>query len=202
MVNPWSDERQRNRQIWPRPFGLRRKFGHTSLPASTVGPATAFGRPLDSTPRTKNCPRGPRCLAEFTLATPSTPIVLTGPRLGHAPKSGRALRDEEQPADASLRTGRQSDLDVSADVRAEARTLHTVTKRPPADAGGLWFLRRRRGSLSAKLSTCRPCRRRGRRPGLAPWARAARLPELRWSAAAPQSTLRSAEPCASPWWGR
>lgn len=46
VVGHWSDERQRNRENWPRPFGLRRKFGHTSLPASTVGPATVFGRRL------------------------------------------------------------------------------------------------------------------------------------------------------------
>ena len=61
MVNHWSDERQRNRENWSRPFGLRHKFGHISLPASTVGPATAFC----SSPR----------LAEFSLATPSVPIV-------------------------------------------------------------------------------------------------------------------------------
>ena len=29
---------------WPRPFGLRRKSGHTSLPASTLEPPKPFGR--------------------------------------------------------------------------------------------------------------------------------------------------------------
>ena len=33
-----SDERQRNEENWPQPFGLRRKSGHTSLSASTVDP--------------------------------------------------------------------------------------------------------------------------------------------------------------------
>jgi len=33
----WSDERQRNRKNRPRPFGLRRKSGHTSFSPSTVG---------------------------------------------------------------------------------------------------------------------------------------------------------------------
>ena len=31
MVNHWSDERQRNGENRPRPFGLRRKSGHTLL---------------------------------------------------------------------------------------------------------------------------------------------------------------------------
>ena len=31
MVNHWSDERQRNGENRPRPEGLRRKSGHTSL---------------------------------------------------------------------------------------------------------------------------------------------------------------------------
>ena len=39
-------------------------------------------------------------------------------------------------------------------------------KRPPAEAGGLfWFVRRRRDRWTRSPSTCRPCRRRGRRPG-------------------------------------
>ena len=60
MLKHFSDERQSDRENPPRPFGfhpnaqgarvwdpgLRRKSGHTSLPASTVGPATAFGRRL------------------------------------------------------------------------------------------------------------------------------------------------------------
>ena len=36
-MNYWSDERQRNRENWPRPFGLRRESGHPSLLPSTVG---------------------------------------------------------------------------------------------------------------------------------------------------------------------
>ena len=46
MLKHFSDERQSDRENPPRPLGLRRKSGHTSLPASTVGPATAFGRRL------------------------------------------------------------------------------------------------------------------------------------------------------------
>jgi hypothetical protein len=30
-MNYWSDERQQNGENGPRPFGLRRKFGHTLL---------------------------------------------------------------------------------------------------------------------------------------------------------------------------
>ena len=36
-MNYWSDERQRNRENWPRPFGLRRKSGHTAFSPSAVG---------------------------------------------------------------------------------------------------------------------------------------------------------------------
>ena len=38
-----SDEQQRNRENWPRPFGLRRKSGHTSFSPSTVGPPQPSG---------------------------------------------------------------------------------------------------------------------------------------------------------------
>jgi len=40
VVDHWSNERSaaaENRENWPRPFGLWRKFGHTLLPASTGG---------------------------------------------------------------------------------------------------------------------------------------------------------------------
>ena len=43
MVDHWSDERQRNRENWPRPFGLRRKFGHTSFSPSTLEPPKPSG---------------------------------------------------------------------------------------------------------------------------------------------------------------
>jgi hypothetical protein len=46
MLKHFNDERQCDRENPPRPFGLRRKSSHTSLPASTVGPATVFGRRL------------------------------------------------------------------------------------------------------------------------------------------------------------
>ena len=38
-----SDERRRNRENWPRPFGLRRKAGHTSFSPSTVDPPQPSG---------------------------------------------------------------------------------------------------------------------------------------------------------------
>jgi hypothetical protein len=38
MLKHLSDERQRNRRIPPRPFGLLRKSGHTLLSALTVDP--------------------------------------------------------------------------------------------------------------------------------------------------------------------
>ncbi len=42
MVDHWSGERQRNRENWPRPFGFRRKSGHTLFSPLTVGaPQTA-----------------------------------------------------------------------------------------------------------------------------------------------------------------
>jgi hypothetical protein len=31
MLEPSSDEQRRRRENWPRPFGLRRKSGHTSF---------------------------------------------------------------------------------------------------------------------------------------------------------------------------
>jgi len=37
MLKHFSDERQSDRKNPPRPFGLRRKSGHTSLPALTGG---------------------------------------------------------------------------------------------------------------------------------------------------------------------
>jgi len=37
MSGPFSDERQSNRENLPRPSGLRRKSGHTSLSALTGG---------------------------------------------------------------------------------------------------------------------------------------------------------------------
>ena len=43
MVDHWSDERQRNGENRPRPFGLRRKSGHTSFSPSTVGPPQPSG---------------------------------------------------------------------------------------------------------------------------------------------------------------
>jgi len=47
-----SDERQRNGEKWPRPFGLRRKLGHTALSASTLEPpkpsASALSGPIYS----------------------------------------------------------------------------------------------------------------------------------------------------------
>ena len=36
-MNYWSDERQRNGENRPRPFGLCRKSGHTSFSPSAVG---------------------------------------------------------------------------------------------------------------------------------------------------------------------
>jgi hypothetical protein len=38
-----SDERQRNRENWSQPFGLRRKSGHTSLSPSTLEPPKTSG---------------------------------------------------------------------------------------------------------------------------------------------------------------
>ena len=37
MVDHWIDERQGNRENWPRPFGLRRKSGQTLFSPWTVG---------------------------------------------------------------------------------------------------------------------------------------------------------------------
>ena len=34
----WSDERRRNGENWPRPFGLRRKTGHAALSSSHLEP--------------------------------------------------------------------------------------------------------------------------------------------------------------------
>ena len=48
----------------------------------------------------------------------------------------------------------------------------------------------------ARVSTCRPCRRRGRRLlAPLPWAPESRRSKLRWSATGQQSRLRSAVPC-------
>ena len=38
-----NDDRRRNRENWPQPFGLRRKSGHTSFPPSTVDPPQSSG---------------------------------------------------------------------------------------------------------------------------------------------------------------
>jgi hypothetical protein len=57
-------------------------------------------------------------------------------------------------------------------------------------------------SLFPCFSTCRPCRRRDRQPEPQPSARAARPPELPWSAAAPRWKPRSAGLYESPWSGR
>ena len=38
-----NDQGRRNVERWPRPFGLRRKSGHTSFPPSTVGPPQPSG---------------------------------------------------------------------------------------------------------------------------------------------------------------
>jgi len=38
-----SDDRRRNEENWPRPFGLRRKAGHTSFSPSTVVPPQPSG---------------------------------------------------------------------------------------------------------------------------------------------------------------
>ena len=38
-----NDDRRRNRENCPRPFGLRRKSGHTSFPPSTVDPPQSSG---------------------------------------------------------------------------------------------------------------------------------------------------------------
>ena len=52
-MNYWSDERQRNRENWPRPFGLQRKSGHTSFsswnleppnPADSASPGRIYAR--------------------------------------------------------------------------------------------------------------------------------------------------------------
>jgi hypothetical protein len=54
-VSP-SDERRRDRENWPQPFGLRRKSGHTSLSASTLEPpkpsASASSGPIFARQRT------------------------------------------------------------------------------------------------------------------------------------------------------
>jgi hypothetical protein len=39
----WSDKRQRNRGNWPRPFGLRRKPGHTSFSSWNLEPPNPAG---------------------------------------------------------------------------------------------------------------------------------------------------------------
>jgi hypothetical protein len=38
MLEPSCDDRQRRRENWPRPSGLRRKSGHTSLSSLRVVP--------------------------------------------------------------------------------------------------------------------------------------------------------------------
>jgi len=53
------------------------------------------------------------------------------------------------------------------------------------------------------LSTCRPCRRRGRRAWRElPSFRESPRPGLRWSASSWRSSRHSAARCARPWWGR
>ena len=42
-MNYWSDERRRNGENRPHPFGLRRKSRHTSFSPSTVGPPQPSG---------------------------------------------------------------------------------------------------------------------------------------------------------------
>ena len=91
----------------------------------------------------------------------------------------------------SYRTKRQS--------KARNGKAKRPRPRPRALCGFVQRRRHRRVRCMQCLSTCRPCRRRDRRPGPQPWARESPRSGLRWSAAGRRWRPRSAVRCGSPW---
>ncbi len=120
-----SDERQRNREKWPRPFGfhpstqrpragspgLRRRLGQTALSASTLEPPKPSASALSLTPQTKTCLWGPRSGPIFARnadypymwihPSPSRCAPVPAPGLEQSgPAHARAMRGERHVAGA------------------------------------------------------------------------------------------------------
>ena len=75
-----SDDRRRNRENWPRPFGLRQKTGHTSFSPSTVDPPQPSSS-ASSPPHGRRSVRGGSASGPFFARNATTPVVGSGPRL-------------------------------------------------------------------------------------------------------------------------